>query len=137
MSENVFELPTKLLIGHATIDEDHARLVRIINETGHALQKKQFQESTRLIVEFIEGMKAHFVTEEDILMETKFPWIEEHVASHRQVILKLPRLIDDSEKVMDGEQGWNKLVDELVECLMDDTFKADMMFKSFLEKQST
>ena len=82
-------------------------------------------------------MKAHFVTEEDILMETKFPWIEEHVASHRQVILKLPRLIDDSEKVMDGEQGWNKLVDELVECLMDDTFKADMMFKSFLEKQST
>lgn len=137
MSQSIFELPSKLLIGHAVIDEDHAHLVHLINDTGYALQKKQYQESTRLIMEFINGMKAHFVTEEDILMETKFPWIDEHVASHRQVILKLPRLIDECEKVMDGEQAWKKLVDDLVDCLMDDTFKADMIFKNFLEKQST
>ncbi len=137
MSQNVFELPTKLLIGHAIIDDDHAQLVRLINETGYALQKKQYQDSTRLIMEFIESMKSHFITEEEILMETKFPWIEEHVASHRQVILKLPSLIEECEKVMDGEQAWSKLIDDLVDCLMDDTFKADMKFKSFLAKQST
>jgi len=136
MSENLFEIPPKLLIGHAVIDDDHAHLVRIINDTGIALHKKQFQESTRLIMEFIDGMKSHFVTEEDILVETKFPWVEEHVVSHRQVVLKLPRLIDGCEKVMDGEQAWNKLIDELIDCLMDDTFKADMIFKAFLEKQN-
>jgi hemerythrin-like metal-binding protein len=135
MSQSIFEIPTKLLIGHAVIDDDHTQLVSLINETGLALQKKQYQDSTRLIMEFIDGMKLHFVVEEEILMESKFPWIEEHVASHRQVMLKLPRLIDECEKVMDGDQAWSRLIDELVDCLMDDTFKADMVFKAFLAKQ--
>lgn len=117
------------------IDNDHAKLVRLINDTGKVLQKKQYQESTSLIMEFIDGMKHHFVTEESILQETNFPWIDEHIMSHRQVILKLPRLIDECEKVMDGEQAWNKLIDDLVDCLMEDAFKADMVFKTFLTQQ--
>jgi len=117
------------------IDNDHAKLVRLINDTGTVLQKKQYQESTCLIMEFIDGMKHHFVTEETILQETNFPWIDEHIMSHRQVILKLPRLIDECEKVMDGQQAWNKLIDDLIDCLMEDAFKADMVFKTFLTQQ--
>ena len=117
------------------IDNDHASLVRLINKTGLALQEKQYQESTRLIMEFIDGMKHHFDTEESILQETNFPWIEEHIASHRQVMLKLPRLIDECEKVMDGEQAWKKLIDDLVDCMMEDAFRADMVFKTFLTQQ--
>ncbi len=132
MPRIIFELPDDLLIGHMLIDNDHAKLVRLINDTGTVLQKKQYQESTCLIMEFIDGMKHHFVTEETILQETNFPWIDEHIMSHRQVILKLPRLIDECEKVMDGEQAWNKLIDDLVDCLMEDAFKADMVFKTFL-----
>ena len=132
MPRTIFELPNDLLIGHMLIDNDHAKLVRLINDTGKVLQKKQYQESTCLIMEFIDGMKHHFVTEETILQETNFPWIDEHIMSHRQVILKLPRLIDECEKVMDGEQAWNKLIDDLVDCLMEDAFKADMVFKTFL-----
>ena len=132
MPRIIFELPDDLLIGHMLIDNDHAKLVRLINDTGTVLQKKQYQESTCLIMEFIDGMKHHFVTEEAILQETNFPWIDEHIMSHRQVILKLPRLIDECEKVMDGQQAWNKLIDDLVDCLMEDAFKADMVFKTFL-----
>jgi hemerythrin-like metal-binding protein len=132
MPRTIFELPNDLLIGHMLIDDDHAKLVRLINETGAALQEKQYQESTRLIMEFIDGMKHHFDTEEAILLETEFPWIDEHIASHRQVILKLPRLIDECEKVIDGDQAWNKLIDNLVDCMMEDAFKADMVFKTFL-----
>ncbi|MDP7100688.1 MAG: hemerythrin family protein [Rhodospirillales bacterium] len=135
MPRIIFELPDDLLIGHMLIDNDHAKLVRLINDTGTVLQKNQYQESTCLIMEFIDGMKHHFVTEEAILQETNFPWIDEHIMSHRQVILKLPRLIDECEKVMDGEQAWNKLIDDLIDCLMEDAFKADMVFKTFLTQQ--
>tara|TARA_B100000315_G_scaffold83484_1_gene76432 strand:+ start:1795 stop:2160 length:366 start_codon:yes stop_codon:yes gene_type:complete len=119
------------------IDDDHAKLVRLINETGLALQDKQYHDSTRLIMDFIDGMKHHFNTEETILQETNFPWLEEHIASHRQVILKLPRLIDECEEVMDGGQAWNELIDKLIDCLMEDAFKADMVFKTFLTEQRT
>ena len=135
MPRIIFELPDDLLIGHMLIDNDHAKLVRLINDTGTVLQKKQYQESTCLIMEFIDGMKHHFVTEEAILQETNFPWIDEHIMSHRQVILKLPRLIDECEKVMDGQQAWNKLIDDLIDCLMEDAFKADMVFKTLLTQQ--
>ncbi len=137
MTRTIFELPNDLLIGHMLIDDDHAKLVRLINETGLALQDKQYHDSTRLIMDFIDGMKHHFNTEETILQETNFPWLEEHIASHRQVILKLPRLIDECEEVMDGGQAWNELIDKLIDCLMEDAFKADMVFKTFLTEQRT
>jgi len=135
MSRTIFELPNDLLTGHMMIDDDHAKLVRLINDTEKALYNKQYDESTRLIMEFIDGMKHHFDTEEAILQEANFPWLEEHIASHRQVLLKLPRLIDECEKVADSLQAWDKLIDELVDCLMEDAFKADMVFKDFLNEQ--
>ena len=116
------------------IDDDHANMVRIINETAKALEEAKYHEATSLILKFIELMKAHMVREEDLLYATEFPWTDEHAARHRQVMLQLPRLIDESEKVQDGGDAWDTLIDKLIECLMADAFEADLAFKAHLNE---
>ena len=132
MPRKVFELPMNLIIGHPIIDDDHAQMVSIINETAAALEDSKFHDATKLILRFIELMKEHMVREEEILHGTEFPWVDEHAARHRQVMLKLPRLIDESEKIQDGGKAWDALIDKLIECLMADAFEADLAFKAHL-----
>ena len=132
MLRKVFELPMNLTIGHPVIDDDHARMVRIINETAVALEESKFHEATKLIFGFIELMREHMVREEEILHGTEFPWVEEHAARHRQIMIMLPRLIDESEKIQVGGKAWDALIDKLIECLLADAFEADLAFKAHL-----
>ena len=136
-SSDVFELPTDLAVGHPVIDDDHGQLVLIINQTAVALENKNFHDSTTLILKFIELMKTHFDREEKILHDAGYPCTERHQQSHRQVLNQLPKLIEECEAVQDGNQAWRKLIDLLIDCLMQDAFEADLHFKEFLAGQAS
>lgn len=127
-------LPADALTGHAGIDEDHQRLVDLINQTQSQLREGQWAEATRLVFRFIEQMKRHFDMEEEYLRSIGYPDRLEHEISHRAVIRKLPELIKKCEQGQSGEAGWSELVELLLECLSDDIFAADMEFKPFLDE---
>lgn len=67
------------------IDEQHFKLIAIINELYSAYYKGTYSESINEIIgRLTECSVNHFDTEEKILDEIKFPAKENHILDHRR-----------------------------------------------------
>lgn len=85
--------------GVSAMDEQHKKLIEIINKLYLALRDK---ESQTIIQDVLEEMNTyaeqHFRQEEVLLKESNYPEYENHVASHQSYRDKLKTLIGDSKK---------------------------------------
>ncbi len=77
-------------------DNDHKKLVQIINDLHTAMLKGQGKEKLNVILEELQAYtQYHFDAEEKKMVEVNFPGLEEHKTLHNDLIAKLSELIQD------------------------------------------
>lgn len=85
-------------VGVARIDEQHKRLVEMINELGQAIGAGRGQAAMRDIVGCMRlYAQEHFRTEEEAMGVSRFPGRTSHVSEHDAFI----ELVQDLEAALD------------------------------------
>lgn len=116
------------------IDEDHRRLVDLINNIQKAHEAKDIVGCRLTLGEFLDEAKAHFRREEQYLNTANYPNLAYH-ANHHQKLIEC--VVDLLSRMQPDEQTGQEpvLEDELIEdtlfFLLEDVIKADAEFKSF------
>ncbi len=114
------------------IDNDHRRLVEIINEITQAIDDDQPEECARLVPDFVAFSKRHFAREEALLEKNGYPQVDKHRRHHASLDDKMKTMEALALNVVDSPAARDTLRKELVFFLMDDVINEDMDFKNFL-----
>lgn len=128
------EMPASFRIGHDEIDDDHEKIIDIINEIKETITDEEVEACRRLFDSFIRMAKDHFDREEGILREAGFPRLDEHAVFHDELLKKAHRVkklcIDMSDRELLRE-----CFDEMAAFMIEDVVRGDLDFKSFLEEK--
>lgn len=92
-----------LSVGIGVIDDDHKKLLNLINNlqtavfypTGEAFERQALQE-------LVDYTKYHFEREERMMVENDYPEYEEHKRQHEEMIAKVNGFMDAYEKNREG-----------------------------------
>jgi len=87
-------------LGHKEIDEQHMKLVDIINDFYNAFATAQAHEKIgEIIGELVNYTVFHFTAEEEIFSNSNYPETSEHCAKHKEFVDELKRY---HQEVKDG-----------------------------------
>ena len=79
----LFEWNDEYLVNIKSIDEQHKKLVEIINKLNEAMYEGQGCEMLEPVLkELVEYTKTHFANEENLLSTNGYPDYEEHKKKH-------------------------------------------------------
>lgn len=94
------EWQSSYAVGLAELDEQHARLIEIINELHTAVTstKRDPNFIKKLIVDLTRFATQHFVTEEKMMKTSQYPAMDKHIVEHREFIKKIQELHEDFKK---------------------------------------
>jgi hemerythrin len=82
----------------AEIDQQHRELVNIYDKLNDALKNHEPRKDIfRIIDDAISYTELHFATEEQLMVKSGYPLIEEHKNSHKELIKDARRLKDKLE----------------------------------------
>ncbi len=99
-------------VGISKIDEEHKKLIDLINRVIHAKEHKDDPEEIKGV---LEGMKsyalAHFKTEETYMQKFNYPEYQDHKEEHRHFSTEI---IAYSDKVIKGN---SQIANEIIEYL--------------------
>ncbi|MBF0481590.1 MAG: hemerythrin family protein [Desulfovibrionaceae bacterium] len=99
-------------VGIKTIDEQHKRLVMLLNSLGKAIEENQGKDAIMGIVEEMKKYSVyHFKTEEDAMTATDYPKLSPHKQEHDAFIEHVLDAVDTLEsggKITPSEV-WNFL----------------------------
>ncbi len=85
--------------GVSTMDEQHQKLIELINKLYSALRDKESQTAIQDVLDEMNTYaEQHFEQEEVLLKEKDYPEYESHAAAHQSYRDKLKVLIENSEK---------------------------------------
>lgn len=90
----------KLSVGVGVLDEDHKRLVRMVNDLYDGLQAGHGRDMLgRILDELVTYTKVHFAREEKLFGETAYPAAAQHKQEHDALA---GRVIDVQKKYAAG-----------------------------------
>lgn len=82
-----------LSVGIEEIDEQHKKLVALLNQMNDAIHEHRGSAVTRGILNDLgEYTRVHFATEESLMHATEYPGYEEHKRQHDDLIEQLKDL---------------------------------------------
>lgn len=88
-----FEWADDMVIDNGPIDEDHKKLVNLVNELHTATSVGRGQEVIEAVMsELITYTKDHLLREEQAMAALKFPNLERHKEGHHQFTERLNKL---------------------------------------------
>ena len=95
----MIEWNDKYSVGISKIDEEHKKLIGIINK---AVVASKHKDNSKEIIEILREMndyaQAHFVTEENYMLEFGYPDYEQHKKEHQNFIIETIAFLDDAGK---------------------------------------
>lgn len=114
-----FVLPTSLLSGINTVDEEHRRLVACINVIAENERAQDKVSISVNLARFIADLTEHFRWEDEYLASLKYPKFAEHIARHAQIISFLTGLlkearITDVKELRIADHCFDKLVHTVI-----------------------
>lgn len=113
-------------VGYEPIDNQHKKFIEIINKVYNYTEMEK-SDIIKVLKELEEYGKYHFLTEEEILVKTKYPFLEEHKEEHDMFVEKVSSWIKDIEKVYDFD-----LFDFLVDWLTSHILDCDRKYASWI-----
>ena len=119
-------------IGVDFIDDDHKRLLTIMQDIQSAIDASEHNKCIVLLNELITKASNHFHREEQYLEEVKYPELEEHKKYHQELLERA----DTTKRICEGvehEHDLKTCFDGMAKFLVDDIFHGDIKFKSHLE----
>ena len=82
-----------LSTGIEKFDNQHKKLIQIIEELNTALKEKKYIKDhdiiSNIIIELTEYAKFHFSSEEEFFKEINYPEKREHIEDHDEFVLKI------------------------------------------------
>lgn len=88
-----FEWAEDMIIDHGAIDEDHKKLVDLVNELHTATSVgKGHEVIEKIMMNLMTYTKEHLLREEQIMASINFPNLERHKLGHQQFSEKLTTL---------------------------------------------
>ncbi len=121
-----------LKIGIEFIDNDHKKLLGIMQDIKATIEKDDFDECVTLLTLLLKESAAHFEREEHFLREAKFPGLEAHIEYHQELLSKANTI----KKICSGFESDHDLkecFDGMANFLIDDILRGDINFKSYLD----
>ena len=128
-----FKWSDSLNVGVKAIDDDHRDMMGMLQQIEAAIGEQCLRTCKKLVIDFIMMTRAHFTTEEKILMDADFPKLRQHRVAHGQLLahaLDLAEFINNATHI-DQVTG---CLDDLAGFLFHDLIGSDMEFKSYLQE---
>jgi hemerythrin-like metal-binding protein len=125
---------SRLMTGLETIDDQHKKLVQLINALHAALKSKTGAiESGRIVEELADYTRYHFEYEEQLFATHNYPATKEHKAAHKALIEKVSAFKSDFQR---GKAGLSmELMDFLSDWLRQHILKTDMAYVPFFKEK--
>ncbi|MCH7796192.1 MAG: hemerythrin domain-containing protein [Proteobacteria bacterium] len=131
----MLELSKSFELDIQPLDNDHRRMIEIINRVIKLIDDGNPAECTKLVPEFVAFAKRHFLREEAFLKKVGYPKTQKHHDHHRQLDGKLETMIELCQAVGESKVAQDSLRKEMVYFLMDDVINADLDFKAYLTEK--
>ncbi|MCK9207256.1 MAG: bacteriohemerythrin [Salinivirgaceae bacterium] len=133
MSKEFFIWRDNFSVGNQIIDDQHKKLIAIINRLYQSyMDKKQVDEISSIMKELADYTRYHFTTEENLIREKKYPFIAEHIKEHDFFIEELRNFkeqFDSSPSILTL-----KVMTFLQKWLRDHILVNDQKYKEYIIK---
>lgn len=119
-------------VGIETIDRQHQEILGYINQLTTALDSgDRWHVSHYLLIQITDFIKVHFAVEEALLEITRYPELEPHRASHREIVAHILSLQAKAVK----EDISVELVQFLRDWFIGHVLKSDKQYGYFFAEQ--
>ena len=124
----------ELSVNISAFDNEHKRLVQLLNDLNDAMTKGQGQAVLGNIVsELVNYAKTHFKHEEEIMEKYGYPKLDDQKKEHREFINKVKDVIDQHQR---GTTLLSISIFEfLVSWIKNHIMKSDMAYSKFLNEK--
>ena len=120
-------------VGVADLDNDHKRLIELINRFQTAYKYHTGEEfELQALNELVDYTRYHFEREEKMMEEAGYPDLEEHKEIHRNMIVKVGRFQKEYQQT--GHEALDGVASFLSEWLIDHINGTDKKYSPFLSK---
>lgn len=121
-------------IGIDYIDQDHKKLVHLLNQFSIAYDYAQCEEFEREALEdLVNYTKYHFKREEKLMADYGYPGLKEHQEEHQAMI----DTVDDYVKIYnkEGHSSLKQVTNLLTFWLINHIQESDKQYRDYLEEQ--
>jgi len=121
-----------LKIGVDFIDEDHKKLLEIMQDVKSSIEEGDNRKCASLLTLLLKEAEEHFSREEGYLLKVNYPELDSHKMYHKELLIKA----DTTRRICEGiesEHDLNECFDSMSDFLIDDILRGDIKFKSYLE----
>ncbi len=123
---------TEWFCGNEKIDQQHKELMIDANEMI-AAYNNDISEFTVLFEKFYQSLKKHFRYEEGILRNVEYPFLEEHVQIHEQILVSVEKTKDNIQRLSTSSASIFDYI--LEEILVGHFLLEDFKFFNYLQKK--
>jgi hemerythrin len=130
-SKQYVEWKDEYSVGIASIDQQHRKLLNLINNLQTAVNYKTGAEFEReALDELVDYTKTHFGYEEDLMEQHGYPDFTTHRAEHELMIARVEQVLAEYQK--DQDSAMQNAVDFLKDWLIRHINGTDKKYSSFL-----
>ena len=130
----LLEWSNSMSVGLERIDNEHRKLIDIINDVSDAIRDDKAGEITEWVLsDMTDYTEYHFSTEEVLMKENAYPKAAEHIKEHEEFKAKL-RELQEQYKLMKGSVSMI-ILRFLKEWLVRHILDTDKELVFFLNKQ--
>jgi hemerythrin-like metal-binding protein len=129
---NLFEWTPAIAVGITTIDDQHKKLISLINDVSDAMKARKATEVIgNILLELSDYTIYHFGNEEKAFEKYNYPDKAAHMAAHKIYVDKINELVERNKK---GELGLSiSVLDFLMEWITNHIMKTDMQYVPFFK----
>jgi hemerythrin-like metal-binding protein len=118
-------------VGIASIDEEHLRLINIINEFNQALATGQAKKNLAKVFDsLVDYTVKHFKNEEQLMREANYHDLEAHIEEHRALVRKVMALNKEKDYVFSSN-----ITSFLYMWLLEHILDTDKKYQPVLRKE--
>ena len=127
------EWEDKFSVGNSEIDEQHKKLVDMVNELSESINKYHGDEKlliNHLLDELFEYTSFHFSSEEEAMRKSSFPELDNHIQIHKDLV---NQLVEKRERLLNsGVVTILEMAVFLEDWLVDHILYEDMKYKEYV-----
>ncbi len=121
---NIVSWKESYSVGNEQIDQEHMVFIKIIGRVHEAvIQRKSMDDIKRIMCELEKYALFHFVSEENIMIDSAFPDVAEHKKEHEKL---LNTLDDKCKEIISGEEQPTTLISFLIDWFVLHTTSQDL-----------
>lgn len=131
--QEFIEWSDALSVGVKEIDNQHKKLINMINELNTAIQGGWGKEARKDVIDkLVEYTRVHFATEESVMSIAGYPDVEAHKKQHENLILMVNDYVKKYEQ--DPDTSSYDLLFFLKKWLTEHIIKTDKRLGGYLVK---